>query len=126
VRVTRNGVASGQVVEARQDALTVIPDRFVAADEIDVRVDQHRVPTAKAARRVKIEEDRAASEERFDVAIERSRVEPPELWQKLPLAAGPFEERPHDVWSSHEWAVSCTIQFVRPYRYKHTGPIRSL
>jgi hypothetical protein len=40
-----------------------------------------------------VEEDRAAAEERLEVAAERRWIEPPERRQQLALPAGPLEQR---------------------------------
>lgn len=44
------------------------------------------------ARPEQVEEDRAAAEERLEVATELRWIEPPERRQQLTLAAGPFQE----------------------------------
>jgi hypothetical protein len=51
------------------------------------------VPQASGAEQV--EEDRAAAEEGLDVAVEPFRIKTAELREKLPLSAGPFEQRPN-------------------------------
>ena len=44
--------------------------------------------------RVEIEEDRAAPEERLDVARERGGVEAAQYGQQLPLSTSPLQQRP--------------------------------
>jgi hypothetical protein len=66
-------------------------DRFVAADQIRVRVDQYDIAIAKPPGAVKVEEHRAAAKERLDVAVEPRRIEASQVRQQLALAAGPFQ-----------------------------------
>jgi hypothetical protein len=64
------GVRVGQPLQLAGDLVGLRAHGFVAADQIRVRVDEDDVPVAQAAGSVEIEEDRAAAEERLDVAVE--------------------------------------------------------
>src|SRR5581483_3076469 len=97
VRAPVRRVRRREPFERRRDRGRIVAHRFVAADEIRVRIDQDDVVAVETAGAEEIEKDRAAPEERFDVAVERLRIEPAELRQQLSLATDPLQERFHVV-----------------------------
>ena len=73
---------------------TVALFSVLSADEIGVDVGQPDAPPAETSVGVKIEKDRSASNEGFDIAVELHRVVAPEDRQKLALPPCPFQEGP--------------------------------
>ena len=90
VRASRRARAPPPAVELARHASGSIADRFVAADQIGVRIDQDHVVVAQASGAVQIEEHGAAAEERLDVAIERCGIETAQIRQELTFAAAHF------------------------------------
>jgi hypothetical protein len=58
------------------------------------------------ARPEQVEEDRAAAQERLEVAAELRWIEPPERRQQLTLSAGPLEERTANAAVRHHYKLA--------------------
>ncbi len=93
VRALVARVRLGERIERVGNRIRRVAHRFVAADEIGIRVDEDRRMSAQPTRGIQVEEHGAASEEGLDVAAERRWIEPAELREQLPLAARPFQQR---------------------------------
>ena len=78
----------------RDHGLGSISQRAVTANQIRIVVDEPRVPIREPAAVVQIEKDRAAAEERLDVAAEGVGIVLAENGEELPFAASPFQQRP--------------------------------
>jgi len=68
-------VRFGQGIELPRDLVRPIAHDLVAANQIRVRVDQHRVVIPQSASAAQVEEDCAAAEERLDIPVERVGIE---------------------------------------------------
>ena len=95
MRVSATRVAGRQRVERIGDGVRRVAHRFVASDQVGVRIDEDDIVVAQPAGAVQIEEDGAAAEERFDVCAELGRIKPAQLRQELTLTADPLQQGSH-------------------------------
>ena len=88
-------VARLEGAQRLDDRLHIVADHAVAPDHIRVDVREVHLARVEQPLVVAVEKDGAAAEERLDVPAEAGRIVAPQGRQELPLAAGPFEDRPN-------------------------------
>jgi hypothetical protein len=91
VRLRIRRTIGGELLEVPDDLAGRVADGLVAADQIAIAVGQKDAMAREPARPEQVEKDRAAAEERLEVAAELRWIEAPERGQQLALAACPLQ-----------------------------------
>jgi hypothetical protein len=74
-------VPRGQRFQVSNHLVHIIADGQIAADHVRIGVGEDRRAILEQAGDVEIEEDRAAAQERLEIAAEDARIEASQLWQ---------------------------------------------
>src|SRR6266545_6358729 len=86
----------GEIIERGDDVVGAVANRAIAADQIGIEIEELDAASRETVCLAEIKEDRAATKERLDIAVEGRGVMKTKSRQQLALAAGPFEK-----WTNH-------------------------